>query len=276
MEQICQAFGMSRQAYYQGRRRRARRRSREKRALKLVRQERRLQPRLGTRKLYDMYYKSLRHLRIGRDKLFGLLRRAGLLVRRRRRRRPRTTQSAHALDTRKNLLEEAEAPTGPGQVWVADITYVPTGSGFSYASLITDSYSRKIVGYDLSRSLALEGSVRALRMALKAHPPEEGFIHHSDRGIQYCSDDYQRLAEKAGAALSMTRGGDPYANALAERVNGTIKVEYGLEDRWASYDEAKRALKEVVDLYNNRRPHDALDNKTPTWVHEGIRPAWAT
>lgn len=267
VEAICQAVGMTRQAYYQGRRRRKERQRRQASALQLVRRKRVRQPRLGVRKLYRMCYGAFRALKLGRDALFGLCRRAGLLVAPRPRRH-RTTDSRHGFSIHKNLLEGRKAPRRPNRVWAADITYVPTEEGFCYAALLTDCYSRKIVGYDLSSSLSVEGSLRALRRALEGAESTQGLIHHSDRGVQYSCGDYQERIEEAGMRCSMASKGNPYENALAERVNGTLKIEYGLEEPFKSEKEAREALEEAVELYNEHRPHLALDYRTPAEVHD--------
>lgn len=266
IEQICQAHGLTRQAFYQMRQRRDDRREREQAALELVRQERQLQPRLGTRKLYQMYQASFQELGIGRDKLFALLRREGLLLKPRRQRRS-TTNSRHRLRRFENLVRERE-PTGCNEVWVADLTYLETKGGFRYAAFIMDAYSRKIIGYDLSASLALEGSLRAVQQALdEAGNDAAGVIHHSDQGVQYCSHPYVQLLEEQGAQVSMAAVGNPYENAQAERVIGTLKREYFLDVLFESEEALRQALDETIRLYNERRPHLALDYATPAEIH---------
>lgn len=264
--QLCGVHGISRQAYYKSRKQCAREDQAAEKALALVRQERCLQKRLGTRKLYRMYQQQFQALGYGRDKLFALLRRQGLLVERPRRTK-RTTYSGHGLRCYQNLLKDTVA-TGPGQAMVSDITYVETLEGFAYAALVTDAYSRKILGFDLSQSLSVEGSLRALRMALPA--VRAGVLHHSDRGVQYCSHAYLDLLGSKQARVSMTEAGNPYENAQAERVNGILKQEYGLGEVFVSFEQARRALKEAVKLYNERRPHLALAYRTPDQVHQAF------
>lgn len=265
VETICRAHGLSRQAYYQGRARAHQRQHRHEAALALVQAERQVLPRLGTRKLYHRQRQSFRALNIGRDALFGLLRRQGLLIARKRARR-RTTDSGHGLLTYENLLR-AHKPTAPERVFVADITYVETLEGFRYAALVTDAYSRKIVGYDLSASLSIEGSLRALKMALSGVNDARGLIHHSDRGVQYCSRAYVSELAAHGARVSMAAVGNPYENALAERVNGILKGEFFLDGLFATESQARLALAEAVKLYNERRPHLSLGYRTPSQVH---------
>ncbi len=265
VEAICRAHGISRQAYYQGRARAQARAQRHEAALALVRAERQVLPRLGTRKLYHRQREGFGALNIGRDALFELLRQHGLLIARKRAKR-RTTDSRHGLLTYANLLQD-HRPTAPETVFVADITYVETLEGFRYAALITDAYSRKIVGYDLSASLSIEGSLRALKMALCSVDDARGLIHHSDRGVQYCSRAYLEELADHGARVSMASVGNPYENALAERVNGILKGEFFLDGLFATEAQARLALEQAVWLYNERRPHLSLGYRTPSQVH---------
>lgn len=267
VEAICQAHGITRQAFYQHRTRRERRRKREQKALRLVRAEREKQPRIGTRKLYSMYKERFRALRYGRDKLFELLRRENLLVRRPRR-TVRTTDSRHRFRVYQNLTTD-RTPQRIHEVWVADLTYIETKEGVRYASVLMDAYSRKIVGYHLSDRLTLEGPRQALKQALRdVGENAEGLIHHSDQGVQYCSASYVGLLEAHRVRVSMAAVGNPYENAKAERVIGTLKREYLLEDIFQSETQAREALSEAVALYNRRRPHLSLDYKTPSEVHK--------
>ena len=235
--------------------------------LDMVVQERRIQPRLGVRKLYYMYGEQLHGIlpKFGRDKFFGLLRSEGLLVPRKRS-YTRTTDSYHRFHCYGNLLKDMRV-TKPNQAWVSDITYLRTRSGFCYLSLLTDCYSRKIVGWHLSRSLAIEGSIAALRVALSGCRFTRDLVHHSDRGIQYCSTPYTDLLGHHKIQISMTEDNHCYENALAERVNGILKDEYLLDAIFADYGQAQRACAEAIALYNTRRPHTALGLKTPAEVH---------
>ncbi len=265
VEAICGAHGISRQAYYQGRERHQVRAVRQEEALKVVRAERRMLPRLGTRKLYHLHRETFRGLKIGRDALFELLREQDLLIARKRSKR-RTTDSRHGLLTYQNLTKDHQ-PTSPNRIWVAEITYVETIEGFRYVALITDAYSRKIVGYDLSASLSIAGSLRALKMALSEVGDARGLIHHSDRGVQYCSHAYVEVLAGHRARVSMAEVGNPYENAMAERVNGILKGEFFLDGLFATEAQARAALREAVWLYNERRPHLSLDYRTPSQVH---------
>ncbi|WP_456425774.1 IS3 family transposase [Rhodocaloribacter sp.] len=279
LQQLCKAAGFSRQAYYQGRARREKRHHREARALEHVAALRAQLPRLGVRKIYHEAYHQFRELNLGRDALLRLLRRENLLVKRRRR-YVSTTDSRHGFQGAGNLLFGRESgtryrPRRPNEVFVADITYVETLAGFRYAALITDAFSRKIVGYDLSASLSVEGSLRALEQALGQTTKAErkGLIHHSDRGVQYCCRAYRERLARAGVRVSMSATGNPYENALAERVHGILKQELGLDAVFVDERQARRALREAVRLYNDRRPHLALDYCKPSQVHARYRQA---
>ena len=178
-----------------------------------------------------------------------------------------TTNSHHRFRKYKNLIAGMTV-TRPEQVWVSDITYIGNRSSHLYLALVTDAYSKKIVGYDLSESLGADGAIRAIKMAhANRRYPEEELIHHSDRGIQYCSDEYQKLLRRYKIIPSMTESYDPYANAVAERVNGILKQEFLLEELNLPFDMMKKAVRESVDIYNNRRPHCSCGYNTPEWTH---------
>lgn len=267
MRALCQASGHSRQAYYQRLREMMQQELDEQALLDEVRTIRARQPRVGTRKLQRMVNKRLQGsgIVVGRDRLFNLLRTHDLLIRRRRSAR-RTTWSRHHFYTYRNLLGAAEL-TGPNQGYVADLTYVDTLEGFCYLALLTDAWSRKIVGYDLSQSLSLEGSLRALEMALRQlHGPIQ-LIHHSDRGIQYCSHAYVGLLIKHGIRVSMTEQNHVYENAKAERVNGILKTEFLLGDKLSSFAVAKELVQQSIHIYNYERLHMSLDYQTPAMRH---------
>lgn len=223
------------------------------------------QRRLGGRKLYYLLKGFLEEHRmgIGRDAFFDLLREYSLLVRRKAR-KPRTTLS-HWRGTRYSNLAKEMAPTAANQLWVSDITYIRIKEGFCYLSLVTDAYSRKIVGFHLSADLGAGGCARALRMALDNNPDREGLVHHSDRGIQYYSAAYMQVLGK-DIRISMTENSDPLENAIAERVNGILKQEF-LPRRCTSISEARRAVEEAVDIYNNERPHSSIEMLTPAEAH---------
>lgn len=230
------------------------------------------QPRLGTRKLHHILNgRPDTALHIGRDRLFAVLRQAGLLVRPARAYH-KTTHSHHRFYRHPNLLKagpEQVIISGPEQVWVADITWLPVRTGTAYVSLVTDAFSRKIVGYHVHESLHTEHVVKALQMALKHRRGRTPLIHHSDRGIQYCSSLYQSVHEKHGLICSMTDGYDCYQNALAERVNGILKNEL-LITRPEDVAQAGRMVAESVEIYNSQRPHLSLKYKTPDAVHQAF------
>lgn len=178
-----------------------------------------------------------------------------------------TTNSHHRFHKHKNLIENMEI-TKPEQVWVADITYIGSRNNNQYLALITDAYSKKIVGYDLSNSLDTSGCLRALKMANKKRLyPQKVLIHHSDRGIQYRSDSYQNQIKQYGIITSMTESYDPYANAIAERVNGILKQEFLLEEINIDISEMKKYVKEVIDCYNDKRLHLSCMYKTSNQTH---------
>jgi transposase InsO family protein len=263
---------ISRQAWYQGCQREQCKAERAQRITAEVKELRIKQPRLGARKLQNMLAnRDDSPLYIGRDRLFTILRQARLLVRPKRAYH-KTTNSHHRFYKHPNLLKEGPNQiviSRPEQVWVADITYLPTQNNTLYVSLITDAFSRKIVGYHVHESLHTEHVVKALKNALRSRRTSTPLIHHSDRGIQYCSGLYQSIHEKYGLLCSMTDGYDCYQNALAERVNGILKNEL-LLTRPENFEQAKRMVDESVKIYNSLRPHLSLKYKTPDAVHQAF------
>ena len=237
--------------------------------LELVRAERKYQPRLGVRKLHYLIQLELKAagVKMGRDRLFEELRKAGLLVERKPSEWPRTTNFDANLPVFKNLIKRCQV-SRRNQVWVADITYIRTQEAFMYLGLITDKWSRKIVGFHLGETLETASPLKALAMALKGLKRSERPIHHSDRGCQYASHRYVNRVQEAGLQMSMTEKNHSAENALAERVNGILKQEYYLDANFETKPEARKATAEGVDLYNNRRPHTALGLKTPGMVHD--------
>jgi transposase InsO family protein len=264
-------FGKTRQAWYEQQWKGDKDTLRDSIVVKRVKEIRQQMPRIGTRKLHYMLTETLQkhHISIGRDKLFDLLAEYGLLVRRRKRRRVSTTDSTHPLYKYPNLVRELQV-LRPNHLWVSDITYISLKDDFSYLSLVTDAYSRKIVGYCLHPTLKREGPLRAMAMALSTLPQklEAPLIHHSDRGLQYCCSDYTTLLETKGISISMTEKGDPYENAIAERVNGILKDEFALYNDFESFEQANEAVKIAIDTYNQYRPHSSCDFLTPEQAHE--------
>ena len=270
MARACRHFGISRQAFYQAGHRQERRDAANAKALGLVNDCRARQPRVGTRKLHHLIEPKLQAagIDLGRDRLFDVLREARLLVPQRRAYH-KTTDSHHRFRKHPNLLKPGEdcvVPNGCEQVWVADITYLPTDGKFVYLSLVTDAWSRKIVGWSVNETLQTEHTAQALEMALKARKTRQRLIHHSDRGIQYCSDNYQNIHAKHGLTCSMTDGYDCYQNALAERVNGILKCEFLLH-RPRDLGQARQMVAEAVEIYNAERPHLSLKMRTPDAMH---------
>ena len=264
---LCRRTGMSRQNYYAVRRERHRQQIDEELVVELVKAERCIQPRIGGRKLLFMIQDELNEagVSIGRDRFFELLESRDLLVVRKRV-WPKTTNSRHNLPIFRNLLKDREV-TGSNQAWVSDLTYIRTEEGFMYASLITDKYSRKIVGYYIGDSLESIGCQKALKMAIEQLPADRYPIHHSDRGCQYCCHEYVEMLNGRGLSISMTEENHCYENAMAERVNGILKQEYELDATFGTKEQARRSFMQAVELYNNRRPHLNLDYRTPGEVH---------
>lgn len=263
---------MSRQNYYARRQQRQRREVDGDLVAQLVRQERQKQPRLGTRKLHHMLQPELEKagVRMGRDRMFEELRQRKLLLEPVRAAYPITTQSGHCLPVFKNRLKELEV-TAPNQVWVSDLTYLRTRESFVYLALITDVYSRKIVGWHVGDTLEAIGCVRALERALDQLPAGSRPIHHSDQGSQYCCHQYIGRLRQAGLDISMTETNHCAENALAERVNGILKQEYGLGDQLPSPTLANSVVAQGIHLYNTRRPHTALGYRRPAEVHATAR-----
>jgi transposase InsO family protein len=270
---LCEKTGMSRQNFYKGRTRRERQKADAGLIETLVRAERAVQPRLGGKKLHRLLRPELEEagVRIGRDRFFEVLEEKGLLLDPLPK-SPRTTNSRHSLPVFRNLIADREL-TGPNQAWVSDITYIRTDEGFLYLSLITDAWSRKIVGYHAGDTLETEGCLRALERAVKELMGEVFPVHHSDRGCQYCSHAYTGKLREYGLGISMTEEMHCYENAKAERVNGILKQEYYLGGCFRTKKQAVEAVDQAVNLYNTRRPHLALNYKTPEAAHRELKKA---
>lgn len=266
VSELCACFELTRDAYYKLFRRKKKQAAAEQRVVELVKEERRDQPRVGTRKLHEALRLPLEAsgLKVGRDKLFDILRQHQMLVKRKKA-SCKTTYSYHRFHKYKNLVKDM-AVTAPNQVWVSDITYIRTVNGFCYLALITDLFSRRIVGYDLSDTLELAGCLGAFKRAQKAARPAAGLVHHSDRGIQYCSNQYVEELKKHNVRISMTEENHCYENAVAERVNGILKDEFYLDQCFFSTDHARLAAKNAIDIYNSKRLHLSLGYKTPNMV----------
>jgi|SRR6185369_5818992 len=243
--------------------------------LKLVEQIRLKMPRLGVIKLYYLLQKPLAEhsIKMGRDKLYDLLNYYGLLIRKKRRRTPITTDSGHPFYKYRNMIKDLEIDH-VDQVWVSDITYIRLTHGFCYLSLVTDVYSRRIVGYYLNRDLGSAGTINALKMALSGSVRNRScrLIHHSDRGLQYCCTEYVKLLTDHSIDISMTQNGDPYENAIAERVNGILKDEFNLGNTFKSIQEAQLVVNKAISNYNEIRPHFSLNLLTPNEVYQQVMP----
>ena len=270
LETICAVHGVSRQAFYHYQNHQANERVKQEIVLQLVCQIRSRQPRIGVRKLYQLLKPKFEQLglQLGRDALFRLLREHGLLITSSKRGH-RTTFANHRFYRYPNRITDLVVDR-IHQVFVADITYLQTLDGFVYLALVTDLFSRKIVGFDVSDSLAVEGALRACKMAIKPVTKSDALIHHSDRGIQYCCHAYTQLLHSHGVQLSMTQNGDVYQNAVAERVNGILKIDFLLNHTFGSIQQATANAKQSVAIYNNERPHLSLGYQTPQDVyHKG-------
>lgn len=265
---FCSLFGKSRQAWYEQVNRSNEQHLSDTIVLKLVKEIREDLPRAGVPKLHFMLKEKLSQhgIKMGRDALYQLLGEHGYLIRYRRR-KPYTTDSNHPYRKYPNLIRQLML-THPGQLWVSDITYIRLTQGFCYLSIITDAYSRKIVGYKLHPSLHSDGAIDALLMAATQSKRGRALIHHSDRGIQYCCGAYVELLSYYEIQISMTEKGDPYENAIAERVNGILKEEFLLNKTFSSFTETEQALHSAVEKYNHIRPHSSCDYLTPVQAHE--------
>jgi transposase InsO family protein len=267
---ICQCFHQQRDAFYKFKKRYTQRKAEEMQIVKLVEEQRKEQPRVGTRKLQELISPALEQveIKVGRDGLFRILREHHMLVGRKKT-TFKTTNSYHHFHKYTNLIKDMEV-TAPNQVWVSDITYIRTVKGFCYLALITDMYSRKIVGYDISDTLELSGCLRALQKALRQARSAVGLVHHSDRGIQYCSHQYVNELTKRKIKISMTEENHCYENAIAERVNGILKDEFYLDQCFFNTDHASKATKSAISIYNNKRLHLSLGYKTPNMVFKNV------
>lgn len=266
---ICRLLGVTRQAYYQFFWHKEELNNEEQLILAEVRALRQIHPVIGTRKLYCLLQPFLleHQIKIGRDALFELMATNKLLVRKRKR-KIYTTQSNHWLKRYPNLTK-SWYPEAPEQLWVADITYVPILNGFLYLSLITDAYSHKIMGFHIAETLEAVYTTKALKMAIQNQTYKRNkLIHHSDRGIQYCSSEYVKILNDNNIQISMTESGDPLENPIAERINGIIKHEYLTYCKINDHIQAMEQLKYIVDRYNNERPHQSINMLTPDLVHQ--------
>lgn len=268
---FCRLLGITRQAYYQYFWHQEQYIFEDELIVSEVIKIRKNHRHMGGRKLYELLQPFLleHQIKMGRDRLFDVLSANYLLVKRRKK-QTITTNSFHRFKKYPNLIRDF-IPSSTNQLWVSDITYWRIKNGFLYISFITDAYSKKIVGYHLGDSLQTSETIQALEMAVLNISNEKNeleLIHHSDRGTQYCSNEYVKLLENSKIRISMTENGDPLENAIAERVNGIVKEEYLNDYQVDNLEDAKELLDAVIQLYNNERPHMSIGNLTPNQVHE--------
>lgn len=269
---ISETLGYSRQYFYKQKQDLQKQHNKDQQVKALALAERKLLPRVGGKKIYHLIKGELNqcHIKYGRDKLFRLLRENNLLIKPRRR-YIQTTNSKHWLKKYPNIARQVELNAAE-QVWVSDITYLKTEEGNCYLTMITDAYSRKIMGYSIADNMEAITIAAALKMAVKNRCFTNPLIHHSDRGLQYCSKEYVSIAEKNNIKMSMTEQSDPYENALAERMNRTIKEEFCLDHILTNKTQTFQAVKEAICLYNDYRPHQSLSMKTPNQQHQKTQP----
>jgi transposase InsO family protein len=262
----CYLFGIDRQVYYRKIRRKINKQSKAEQVVSMVIEIRKSMPRLGTKKLYYLLSDKLQLIKIGRDKFFDILRANHLLIQPKRSYHI-TTNSHHRFRKHKNQILDLEI-NRPEQVWVSDITYIGKREKPCYLSIITDAYSKKIMGHYVVDNLNTESSLKALRTAIKQRKNKDlPLIHHSDRGLQYCANDYQSILNKNGILTSMTQNSDPYENAVAERINGILKQEFMIDKYNQDLDIMKRIVKEAINTYNVQRPHYSNYMLTPNQMH---------
>jgi transposase InsO family protein len=266
---LCDLFGKTRHAFYDRLWHSEEQFSQEQIVVELLLQLKRDIPGAGLPTLYSMLRQPLisHGIKMGRDALQDVRRKHGL-IQRPRRNYVFTTDSAHRYKKYPNIVKELQV-IRPEHLWVSDITYLRVGSDFNFLSLITDAYSRKIVGYHLHTTLSREGPLKALNRAIQLlQGPPQGLIHHSDRGTQYCCDDYIDQLNIYNIGISMTAHGDPYENALAERINGILKETFGLKETFSNTDEAEQTVVKAIGIYNNVRPHTGINGLTPAQAHK--------
>ena len=268
LAKICLLFGKSRQAWYNRVKYKQELLNNEVFILDLIKRERSVLPHLGGHKLFYRLQNEIKDqgIKIGRDNFFKILQKHNLLVKHRKR-YISTTNSRHYFKTWDNLIQDIK-PTMPEQIWVSDITYLKTKEGFVFLNLITDAYSRKIMGFALSQTLKAKGTIRALEMAINNRTYDHKLIHHSDRGIQYCSYSYIKILLNNNISISMTQNGSPYDNAIAERVNGILKRELNLSKTFNNYHQTIEPVVKAVHVYNRYRPHLSIDRLTPEEAHK--------
>ena len=262
----CNLFGIDRQVYYRRIKRKTIKEAKAIKVVSMVLEIRKSMPRLGTKKSYHILLDKFQLMNIGRDKLFDILRANHLLIQPKRSYHI-TTNSHHRFRKHQNHILDLEI-NRPEQVWVSEITYIGKRDKPRYLSIVTDAYSKKIMGYYVADNMNTESSVMALKMAIRQRKNKEILlIHHSDRGLQYCANDYQSVLSKNGILPSMTQNSDPYENAVAERINGILKQEFMIDKYNLELSVIKRIVKESINIYNTQRPHYSNYMLTPDQMH---------
>jgi transposase InsO family protein len=282
---MCKILGISKQTYYTQLQTNSTKGLAENIVVGLIKKEREIWKKGSGRNLHKRLEESFKQhqITIGRDKFFEVLRNNGLLIKHRNS-KARTTQSYHFFNKYNNLVAKDAVCTRANEIWVSDITYIwlEQDRHFCYLSIITDMYSRKIVGYCVHENLSVAGCIGALKMAVKQRTnKDEKLIHHSDRGVQYCCDAYVKLLQKNSIEISMTQTGDPLENAIAERVNKTIKEEFAVDKQihFKGVSMAQQEVKKYVDYYNEKRPHRSIEMLTPSVAHHQkgvLKRCWKT
>jgi putative transposase len=263
----CTLFGIDRQVYYRKIKRRKHKQLKASKVVSLVIEIRQSMPRIGAKKMYYLLNNELKQLKIGRDKFIDILRANHLLIVPKRSYHI-TTNSHHRFRKHQNQLLDLQIQH-PEQVWVSDITYIGKRDKPCYLSLVTDAYSKKIVGFNVADNLNTESSLAALKKALKQRKDALlPLIHHSDRGLQYCANEYQNLLKKSNIKCSMTQNSDPYENAVAERINGILKQEFGIDKFHNELSITKLLVKNAIEIYNQKRPHYSNFLLTPNQMHQ--------
>lgn len=260
----CRQLGISKQAYYKFSKKHDEQKEKEENIIRKVLSIRQEQPRIGTRKLH---YILKNDIKVGRDKLFKILRKEQMLLTKRRK-YVKTTNSKHWMRTYRDSSKQVELKE-PEQLWVADITYLSTQKESIYLHLVSDAYSKQIMGYTVSKDLRSESTVKALQMAFKKRVySSRDLLHHSDRGLQYCSRLYVNELLRNNCQISMTQDGSPYDNAVAERINGILKDEFYCDEKFDSLEQAKKHVEQSILIYNSKRPHLSCSMLTPNEMHQ--------
>lgn len=263
----CRLFGIDRQVYYRAIKSEKERIKIATQVVKMIQEVRMRLPKCGTRKLHVLLKEELKELGVGRDRLFSIVKANHLGIEPKRQYHV-TTNSHHRFRKHKNLTEDLEL-IQPEQLWVADITYIGTRKNPIYLSLVTDAYSKQIMGFDVSNSLHSESAINAIKKAINNRKyPQKELIHHSDRGLQYCCNDYQLILEESNLNCSMTEKYDPYQNAVAERINGILKQEFIRGITASDLTLMTKLIEESIDIYNNESPHWSCYMKTPNQMHK--------